>query len=140
MFEEKCAEIKHGYCVYCKCVSSQLRTFELEEGSVCVKCHTKKPWLQKNPYEGLPVWYDENNIVQFHVPEELSCLREAEKLLISLVSVYVPLQHLAYGQMGCKGHVCCFEKDMADLCLKLPRVPENVTVVRVVRNFVGEDG
>ena len=73
------------------------------------------------------------------MPKELSVLWEAEKLLISLVSVYVPVQHLSMGQLGCKSHVCCFEKDLCDLCNVLPRLPSNIAVVRVIRKFQNDD-
>ena len=60
-----------------------------------------------------PIWFDKENLCQYELPEELQNLREAEKLLILMVSVYIPLQHLHKGQTGC-GHVCCFAQDIGE--------------------------
>ena len=88
-------------------------------GKLCNHCYSKTPLVRQaisNDITSLPIWFDDNNQVQYHVPPELAYLREAEKLLISLVSVYIPIFHLSKGQIGCKGHVCCFEKDISQLC------------------------
>jgi hypothetical protein len=104
-FEKQCSEIHHRKCDFCKTISLQLEVFPIENNFICADCQKEKNGLQPI----LPIWYNENGDPQFQLPEELASLREAEKLLISLVSVYVPLHHLSMGQMGCKGHVCCFE-------------------------------
>ena len=39
------------------------------------------------------------------------------------------------GQLGCKGHVCCFQKDLSENCYFLPRLPDDISVIRVVRKF-----
>ena len=83
----------------------------------------------------LPVWYDEAGQVQYHVPPQLSCLREGEKLLIQQVAVYVPLHHLMYGQIGCRGHIVSFPQNISSVCKTLPRLPSNVSTVRVIKRF-----
>jgi hypothetical protein len=87
------------------------------------------------PEESLPIWIDENNDVQYHVPAELAVLQEGEKLLIQQVSVYVPLQHLMYGQVGAHGHIVSFPQTVLSVCKTLPCLPDNVQVVRVIKNF-----
>ena len=57
-----------------------------------------------------------------------------------MVSVYIPLQHLCKGQLGCHGHVCCFCQEIGEVCMKLPRMPHDIQVIRVVRKFVLEGG
>jgi hypothetical protein len=49
-------------------------------------------------------------------------LKRRRKLLIQQISCYVPLQHLRNGQIGCKGHVCCFEQDINEVCTILPMI------------------
>ena len=89
----------------------------------------------------LPVWFDENNMAQFHVPQELSCLREGEKLLIQQISVYVLLHHLKYGQLGARGHIVSFPQDITNVvCKQLPRTPSNIDFIRVVKRFKLSDG
>jgi hypothetical protein len=69
--------------------------------------------LKKSIYEcdqslTLPVWIDDDGTTQDHLPEELECLREVVKLLIALVSAYVPLHHLRKDRLGYPaGHTCC---------------------------------
>jgi hypothetical protein len=87
-----------------------------------------------------PVWFNKDGVPQYLVPKELQNLREAEKLLISMVSVYIPLQHLYKGQLGCHGHVCCFCQEIGEVCTRLPRMPDDVHVIRVVRRFVLDGG
>ena len=72
----------------------------------------------------MPVWTDSENVIQYSVPDELSCLREGERLLIQQISVYVPLHHLMYGQIGARGHIVSFPQDIASVCDTLPRLQE----------------
>ena len=139
-FEKRCLEIKQQRCDLCRSVSLRLIISSTVHGNICGECKNNKVWQYENPDSRLPIWYNDEKIPQYTVPEELSCLREAEKLLISQVSVYIPLQHLSLGQLGAKGHVCCFEKDLSDICTTLPRLPSDVTVVRILRKFTNDEG
>jgi hypothetical protein len=105
----------------------------------CPDCSRGNSWSAYQD-KTLPVWIDTNKIVQYHVPEELVGLREGEKLLIQQISVYVPLQHLMYGQVGARGHIVSFPQDVLSVCSTLPRLPSNVQVVRVIKNFKLSDG
>jgi hypothetical protein len=62
-------------------------------------------------------------------------LQEGEKLLIQQVSVYVPLQHLMYGQVGARGHIVSFPQNVLSVCKTLPCLPDHVQAVRVIKNF-----
>jgi hypothetical protein len=95
---------------------------------------------QKNMNKDLPIWYDKNGIVQYLLPPQLKCLREGEKLLIQQVAAYVPLLHLKDGQIGSRGHVCSFVQDISSICTVLPRLPNNVQFVKVVKKFLQEGG
>ena len=98
---------------------------------------------QKNKYhkdekklirEGmLPIWYDDCNEAQYKVPEVLSCLRDCEKLLIQRLHTHVPAQHIKFGVLGVKGHVCAFPQDTARVCSILPRLPEDCVTVRYIK-------
>jgi hypothetical protein len=56
----------------------------------------------------------------YHVPNELSGLREGEELLIQMVSPYVPFVHIKNGTLGIKGHVCSFPQRVQDLYTPFP--------------------
>ena len=88
----------------------------------------------------LPIWYDKNNIVQYNLPPELKCLQEGEKLLLQQVAPYVPLLHLKDGQIGSWGHVCSFVQEIESVCKVLPRLPEDVQFVKVVKTYLQEGG
>jgi hypothetical protein len=47
----------------------------------------------------------------YHVPNELSCLWEGEKLLIQMVSPYVPFLHIKNGTLGIKGMFVHFHNE-----------------------------
>ena len=83
----------------------------------------------------LPLWYDTEGNKQYHIPPELFHLTEAEKLMIHMVSVYAPVFYLSMGQLGCKGHVCCFEKDLSGICTILPHLPSDVSIVKVIQTY-----
>ena len=71
---------------------------------------------------------------EFPITDELKCLMEGEKLLIQQVAAYVPLLHLQNGQIGSRGHVCSFVQDISSICTVLPRLPDDVHFVKVVKS------
>ena len=135
-FEKACAELKHKKCDRCRIVS--LQDMFVSSGNICRSCangHYTGDYFE----EFLPIWSDEKGICQYHVPQVLSSLREGEKLLIQQISVYVPLHHLKHGQLGAQGHIVSFTQDISHVCKILPRIPEDVSLIRVVKHFkVGE--
>ena len=140
LFESLCQNITHFKCDFCRSVSQNLKVSFKAGHNICQKCEKNDAASNPTDVINLPIWYDDENQPQYQLPTELSCLREAEKLLISMVSVYVPLQHLSMGQLGSKGHVCCFEKDITTICTELPRLPEDISVIRVIRKFKDNEG
>ena len=60
--------------------------------------------------------------------------------MIQLVSAYVPLLHLQDGQIGSRGHVCSFVQDISTVCTVLPRLPDDVQFVKVVKTYLQEGG
>ena len=100
----------------------------------------------------LPIWIEKKTrsdgsvaeIDHYDVPDELSRLSLAEKLLIQFYSPIIPLCHMKLGVNGLRGHVCCFERDDIDgnhfPHLVLPRDPtKNQSIIQYMRtscNFV----
>jgi hypothetical protein len=97
---------------------------------------TEETMLKENL---LPVWYDEKGRPRFDQPKELTSLRLGEQLLIQMAAPYVPLVHIKNGTLGIRGHVCSFPQRIADIANKLPRLPADVTHVKMVRSFRNED-
>ena len=110
-----------------------------KNATLCTTCYTKKTKLE-NKIQDLPIWFDKNGMVQYHLPKELQGLREGEKLLIQQVSSYVPLLHLKDGQIGSRGHVCSFVQDISSVCTVLPRLPDDVQYIKVVKKYLLEGG
>ena len=99
----------------------------------CSSCISKKAHQKSQPFS-MPCWKDrKTGLVHDTVPPELACLREGEKLLIQKAATCVPLLHLQHGQVGCKGHVCSCPLDVAEMCTVLPRLPNNVKLVKIVK-------
>ena len=137
-FEDKCQSLSHFCCDCCKMTGITLRP-SYKSKLVCSTCqasHANKEDMIKD----LPIWYDKNGKVQFNLPTQLQRLREGEKLLIQQVAVYVPLLHLKDGQIGSRGHVCSFVQDISKICTVLPRLPDNVQFVKVVKKYLQEGG
>ena len=99
-------------------------------------CFTDVQYLQKC----LPTWIDKRHKIHYDVPEQLSCLREGEKLLIQRLSVYVPVYHLYKGQTACKGHCAAFQQDISSIVNELPRLPEDVEFVQVIKKYKDSKG
>jgi len=138
-FESRMASVEHSVCAACfECsIDMSLR----ESDSVCYRCcrsDDKGSCTEGNVM--LPTWDDDEGTLQYHVPEELSGLTIAEVLIIQRVSPLVPLVHIRNGTLGIKGHVCSFVQDINGVATKLPRLPKDVTAVKVVRSYKGSDG
>ena len=135
-FEDKCQDIKHNICEFCHSVGLDMK---VDRKGRCVSCKSyknKEDILQQNM---LPIWYD-NHVPQYHVPDVLECLTMAEKMMIQLVSPFIPLTHIKNGTLGISGHVCSFEQDVAGFVDTLPRTRDDVTILRVVKAMRTEIG
>ena len=115
--------------------------------SLCWSCAKGSPYsfhrVSESPICIHPTWtekLDTEDRIHYDVPEVLKILREGEKLLIQQVSVYVPLHHLSYGQLGAKGHIVSFPQDISEVCSVLPRLPKDVSTIKVVKYFKLPEG
>ena len=137
-FEKKCKTLKHSHCTVCHSASLNL----VVSNGICTTC--KQNNRTKEEYkDSLPIWYEDllnKQNERFDLPYQLSCLREGEKLLIQQISCYVPLHHLRNGQIGSKGHVCCFEQAIEEICTVLPRLPCDIKIIRVIKQYRKEGG
>lgn len=140
-FDCMCQSVEHVFCQVCYKVSIGMVVHQSRSTGLmtCTSCNyaNRTPEQMKSV---LPVWIDDNGDTHYELPEELVGLSEAEKLLISPLLVYVPLHHMQKGQLGCKGHVCCFEQDVGSLAKRLPRLPKDVALIRVVKKFKEDTG
>ena len=138
-------EFKNNNLTYLECSSCLSQTMapctevtgKKQKCSVCSKHPTKfkrEYYLKKNM---LPVWYDEDGVPQYHVPDELQDLTFGEKLLIQKNSVLIPVVHISKGRIGLKGHTVTFRKDVMHVCDILPRM--NVDMVDVLREMTDSD-
>ena len=113
----------------------------------CQKCKNEKikdksHYINQNRQ---PIWYefnadgtkvcDDNGvpIPQYHIPEELSNLTMAEKLLIRRFCPFIPSVHLKNGTLGLKGHCICFPQDVNEVCNTLPQL--KCQVVKYIREI-----
>lgn len=138
-FESRMARIQHSVCP--NCMECSLNMSVRLRDSVCARCRRKET-AESNTLSNkmLPIWYDDVNKAQYHVPSELSCLTIAEILLIQRVSPLVPIVHIRNGTMGLKGHVCSFQQDVNSVATSLPKLPEHVKAVRMVRTYKDAEG
>ena len=137
-FESKCQALSHFCCQCCQMTGITIKPSH-KNGTLCTTCQGNKT-TKENKIKDLPIWFDKNGKVQYHLPKELQNLREGEKLLIQQVSAYVPLLHLKDGQIGSRGHVCSFVQDISSICTVLPRLPNDVHFIKVVKKYLQEGG
>jgi hypothetical protein len=127
---------------------------EFTKMMVCLECKRKGHLTKKgNDYymdsNLLPVWYECNDdgsfkldaegkkLLRYDIPQELSSLTMAEKLLIRRCAPFVPLVHIATGVTGLKGHCVCYPQNITELCKELPKRKEEV--ITFVRKVGGRD-
>ena len=91
LFESKGQSISHFCCQSCQMTGITMKPSKRNK-LLCSMCQASHANNKKNEKD-LPIWYDKQGIVQYHVPEQLKCLHEGEKLLIQLVAAYVTLLH-----------------------------------------------
>jgi len=107
---------------------------------LCKDCiNSKKQSLAVTP-DDLLITYQEGIETKYDVPSELSTLRIGEKFLIQMISVFVPIHHLKAGQTGMQGHVCAFPQRIDQVCYTLPRMPQDVSLIRVIKKYKDSDG
>jgi hypothetical protein len=135
-FEEKMKSLKHNHCMCCRCVGISLKMAKKLPG-ICKNCE-KLPADEALTQRLLPIWKNEQGEVQYKVPKELSELTDAEKMLIQMVSPFVPLHHIKNGTFGLKGHVCSFPQRLETVCETFPRLPSDVTVVKMIQTYQEE--
>jgi hypothetical protein len=109
----------HAYvCTKCVCLKNDQK----------LKMKPEEYYQQKNM---LPVWYDNKGKIHYEVPDELQGLTQCEKMLIQRLSIYCPVYHIYNGNMGIKGHTCCFRKQEQDTVSTLPR--SNIDLICVTK-------
>ena len=112
-------------CTACRQIKLDLQVellcFQDDQHHLCTSCKYYTQSNIKQLHQSLPVWWDDNDKIQFQLPEEMIGLREGEKLMIQKYSAYIPIHHLYKGQAGAKGHCCAFKQNIMDVTLVLPK-------------------
>ena len=137
-FEETMFNIHPKHCTICH---QRKLNMVVKEG-ICSRCkgeHFINKFTHNN--KALPVWIDsETEQVHYEAPKELKDLSIAEKLLIQKVSPLVPVIHIKNGVMACRGHCVSFFQDISTICKIFPRLPAEVTMVKVIRTSTTKGG
>jgi hypothetical protein len=138
-FENAISDLKHSSCQVCHRVSLKLK-MKGNRSTKCSECANAKRKQQFYlKHNALPIWYKEDK-PQYHLPPELADLTLGEKLLISRVSPLIALHHIKDGTFGLQGHCCAFPQDIDGFINTLPRMPNDVSVLHVMRTIQQEIG
>ena len=126
-------------------ISSSVR----DDDFVCQPCKTNKYDKNNHYLEGNlhPVWFERDSlgniaigsdgepITRYDIPDELSSLTMAEKLLIRRCSPLIPSHHIKNGVYGINGHCVCFPQDIDKMCDELPHQKSSMVIfVRHISN------
>ena len=132
-FEKHMRDVSHNKCMICMRVGLSLDMSRTP--GKCKDCemfsYTEDALIKENL---LPLWFDDNNVPQYELPEELKCLRESEKMLIQMIHTHVPAHYVKYGVVGTKGHSCAFMQEVNEVCRILPRLPSECNLIRFVKD------
>ena len=136
MFESTMTQLSYKKCDICH----QRRLKIIVTDGVCSRCKSQKGnYTFCHGNKTLPTWI-QNNIIKYSVPPELQNLTIAEKLLIQRVSPLIPVIHIKNGSVGSRGHVVSFYQDISGICNELPKLPSDVSVVKVLRSGITGKG
>jgi Helitron helicase-like domain at N-terminus len=136
IFESTMTQLSYKKCDICH----QRRLKIIVTDGVCSRCKSQKGnYTFCHGNKTLPTWI-QNNIIKYSVPPELQNLTIAEKLLIQRVSPLIPVIHIKNGSVGSRGHVVSFYQDISGICNELPKLPSDVSVVKVLRSGITGKG
>jgi hypothetical protein len=109
-FDTLTSDVGFNHCYYCKRVAINLCMVSQSTEAMCSDCKVHRNFdpIHKNL---LPVWFSADGQPMYHVPNELSCLQEGEKLLIQMVSPLFPFLHIKNGTLGIKDMFAHFLKE-----------------------------
>jgi hypothetical protein len=122
-------------CTFSHCIICRQRRLGLQTvNGICTHCNSSKhKLLFGHENKALPTWIKDNEVI-FDLPKELSHHTMAEKLLIQRVSPLVPVIHIKNGILGVQGHIVSFFQDVSSITTILPRLPSEVSIVKVIRD------
>ena len=130
-FEQDMFNVQFSCCKICH---QRRLNFPINKDGMCNRC--KKETEGRNRFSNrnktLPTWTDKQGTVHYELPEILKELMVAEKLLIQKVSPIVPVIHIKNGTIGSRGHCVSFFQDITNMCQVFPRLPSQVTIVKVI--------
>jgi hypothetical protein len=126
-FEAKLQQMKLSHCIMCRQFWLELQTIN----NLCSRCRSNKNKpIFSHENKALPTWTKDNKVM-YELPQELSHLTIAEKLLIQRVSPLVPVIHIKKCILGVRGF---FFQDISGIVKALPRLPSKVSMVKVIRD------
>ncbi|GFH43542.1 hypothetical protein CTEN210_00015 [Chaetoceros tenuissimus] len=141
-FEARNLSIDQHKCSVCKgaFISNKFNGGETKKCSDCRKNNRDK----EKCFRMFPVWYDDDEIKEdkykeahYELPEELRDLTVTEKMLIQTQSFLIPCIHIGKGKFGLCGHTVMFKRDIASICLQLPR--SELDYIEIKRLSVNKD-
>lgn len=135
-FETTMLQLSYKKCNICH----QRRLKMIVSDGICSRCRSQKgKYTFCHENKTLPTWMN-GNMVKYSIPKELQNLTIAEKLLIQRISPLIPVIHIKNGSVGSRGHVVSFFQDISGICSELPKLPSEVSVVKVLRSGITAKG
>ncbi len=129
-FEAEMSQCNLSHCMVCRQYRLGMQTLN----GVCSRCSSSKnKFLFSHENKALPTWTRDGEIM-YDIPKELAYLTMAEKLLIQRVSPLVPVIHIKNGILGVRGHIVSFFQDISSIARVLPRLPSEVSIIKVIRD------
>lgn len=52
----------------------------------------------------------------------------------------IPVVHIKNGSLGSRGHIVSFFQDIGEICNELPKLPKDVSLVKVIRSGTTKTG
>jgi hypothetical protein len=87
----------------------------------------------------IPYWLDRHGTIHTYLPRELNYITFAEKQLIALASSHMSFIHLNNGALGSRGHCVSVEQKISELFTTLPRKPDDLNLLNVMRSGRSSD-
>ena len=131
-FQRLTREFALGTCVACRETRLNAPYSKGRGGEkIFLMCSSYKKggFTEKN--NAPPTWIDAERQTRYDFPGALTALAISEKILIARLSVTAAIHHLAHVGVASTGHVSKFPKPADSIAADPPRLPPDVTIVRV---------
>ena len=131
------SSLSYGQCLGCRQVRLGMKkercTINETPMTLYVSCQNNQEFVFEMQRK-LPVWFDDKNQIQLHLPSELLGLRKGKKLLIQRINFYFPFIICSKNKLDAKDTVLIFTRTSQESSASFPICQKTLSVCKSSRS------